>query len=133
MNTFLEFFAHQKKLALAFTVSIIVIGFVVLQDIQRDLFPSVSRDGLTITTSYPNSSPEDVEIHITNVIEEQIQDISGVEQITSTSRAGFSNISIDFDSDTGDIQSIKDEITDCLLYTSPSPRDQRGSRMPSSA
>ena len=25
------------------------------------------------------------------------------------------------------------EVTDCLLYTSPSPRDQRGSRMPSSA
>ena len=24
-------------------------------------------------------------------------------------------------------------IWDCLLYTSPSPRDQRGSRMPSSA
>ena len=24
-------------------------------------------------------------------------------------------------------------IEDCLLYTSPSPRDQRGSRMPSSA
>ena len=24
-------------------------------------------------------------------------------------------------------------ITTCLLYTSPSPRDQRGSRMPSSA
>ena len=25
------------------------------------------------------------------------------------------------------------QITTCLLYTSPSPRDQRGSRMPSSA
>ena len=25
------------------------------------------------------------------------------------------------------------EVVDCLLYTSPSPRDQRGSRMPSSA
>ena len=25
------------------------------------------------------------------------------------------------------------EVLDCLLYTSPSPRDQRGSRMPSSA
>ena len=25
------------------------------------------------------------------------------------------------------------EMDDCLLYTSPSPRDQRGSRMPSSA
>ena len=28
---------------------------------------------------------------------------------------------------------IKSTITVCLLYTSPSPRDQRGSRMPSSA
>ena len=27
----------------------------------------------------------------------------------------------------------KDEVYNCLLYTSPSPRDQRGSRMPSSA
>ena len=27
----------------------------------------------------------------------------------------------------------KDENKSCLLYTSPSPRDQRGSRMPSSA
>ena len=26
-----------------------------------------------------------------------------------------------------------DEVASCLLYTSPSPRDQRGSRMPSSA
>ena len=25
------------------------------------------------------------------------------------------------------------QVDDCLLYTSPSPRDQRGSRMPSSA
>ena len=28
---------------------------------------------------------------------------------------------------------VLNEITNCLLYTSPSPRDQRGSRMPSSA
>ena len=28
---------------------------------------------------------------------------------------------------------VPDDVKDCLLYTSPSPRDQRGSRMPSSA
>ena len=28
---------------------------------------------------------------------------------------------------------VQDSTTSCLLYTSPSPRDQRGSRMPSSA
>ena len=32
-----------------------------------------------------------------------------------------------------DIQKMTTEYQSCLLYTSPSPRDQRGSRMPSSA
>ena len=32
-----------------------------------------------------------------------------------------------------DFSIVKDKDIDCLLYTSPSPRDQRGSRMPSSA
>ena len=41
----------------------------------------------------------------------------------------LSNDSIDFD-EKGDFY-VRD--ADCLLYTSPSPRDQRGSRMPSSA
>ena len=36
-----------------------------------------------------------------------------------------------------EVESLRREVAsrdrDCLLYTSPSPRDQRGSRMPSSA
>ena len=35
------------------------------------------------------------------------------------------------DGPVGDL--MKQKLQDCLLYTSPSPRDQRGSRMPSSA
>ena len=33
----------------------------------------------------------------------------------------------------GEIQGTNVVVMHCLLYTSPSPRDQRGSRMPSSA
>ena len=32
-----------------------------------------------------------------------------------------------------DLKLLVTRLNDCLLYTSPSPRDQRGSRMPSSA
>ena len=39
-----------------------------------------------------------------------------------------------FSSDDADVVTdVTEEVADCLLYTSPSPRDQRGSRMPSSA
>ena len=34
---------------------------------------------------------------------------------------------------TAEKQAVWDDLVACLLYTSPSPRDQRGSRMPSSA
>ena len=37
------------------------------------------------------------------------------------------------DGDTVEVGSVVGAIDSCLLYTSPSPRDQRGSRMPSSA
>ena len=37
------------------------------------------------------------------------------------------------DDDDDDDGEDSEEDNDCLLYTSPSPRDQRGSRMPSSA
>ena len=33
----------------------------------------------------------------------------------------------------GYLTDIQEELMDCLLYTSPSPRDKRQSRMPSSA
>ena len=47
-------------------------------------------------------------------------------RVVEVQPAGFVSVS---DLDGGDL----DEISNCLLYTSPSPRDQRGSRMPSSA
>ena len=40
---------------------------------------------------------------------------------------------VDFSSTTNAATDTFDIIGICLLYTSPSPRDQRGSRMPSSA
>ena len=51
-------------------------------------------------------------------------------------------ITIDRDNDKNPVVALREiadetispeDLKDCLLYTSPSPRDQRGSRMPSSA
>ena len=114
MDTFLKFFAHQKKLALIFTLSIIVLGVIALQDIQRDQFPSAEFSSLTISTSYPNASPQDVEKNITNVIEAAIKSISGIEKITSTSREGVSSISVNISPDVIDISAVKAEITETV-------------------
>ena len=49
-----------------------------------------------------------------------------------TANGGSENIGKWF-SEQVDLKSLFSELWGCLLYTSPSPRDQRGSRMPSSA
>ena len=56
-----------------------------------------------------------------------------VGEIKAVVGAAFFGIdSGEFNGETKGVESVGNGV-DCLLYTSPSPRDQRGSRMPSSA
>ena len=53
--------------------------------------------------------------------------------LSGVSATGWSQVTVDDRSDWSAGQSGAVDSRSCLLYTSPSPRDQRGSRMPSSA
>ena len=61
------------------------------------------------------------------------------EVVTETHAKNYSDVELSHMlADAGGMQLVRwpkqfDVIVTCLLYTSPSPRDQRGSRMPSSA
>ena len=114
MNAFLLFFAKQKKLALLFTLSVVILGFMTLQKIQRDTYPVIEFDRLSINTSYPSASPRDVEKNITNVIEDQIKGIYGIKELTSTSSEGSSRINIEIEENVDDIQSVKDSISEAV-------------------
>ena len=72
MDSILDFFVKQKKLALVFTVSVIAVGLLALSSIQRDQFPAVDFEVMSISTAYPGASPEDVEQNVTNLIEDEL-------------------------------------------------------------
>ena len=55
------------------------------------------------------------------------------EGFSDTSRNGESLPVIQSAEESSQPSNTSEEENSCLLYTSPSPRDQRGSRMPSSA
>ena len=84
-----------------------------------------SSQSLTFTTSNNNNSLFSSQPAI---------NASGVLTFTSAANAtGSATVSIVLTDDGGTANSGDDTYSTCLLYTSPSPRDQRGSRMPSSA
>ena len=123
MNSFLNFLVRQKKLALLFTLSIIVLGFMTLQKIQRDTYPVIEFDRLSINTSYPSASPRGVEKNITNVIENKIKGIYGIKELTSTSSEGSSRINIEIEEGVDDIQEVKNSISEAVNEIEDLPED----------
>jgi multidrug efflux pump len=61
--------------------------------------PDVDPPIVSVSTSYAGASAEVIESRITEPIEQQIAGIQGVERISSTSRDGRSNVSIEFSLD----------------------------------
>ncbi|MEO1945665.1 MAG: efflux RND transporter permease subunit [Candidatus Thioglobus sp.] len=114
MNSFLLFFINQKRFALVFTVLIISIGLMSLTTIQKDQLPAVDLEVMSIVTSYPGASPEDVEQNVTNPIEDEISNISGIDKFSSVSREGRSNIVVTLSQDIDDTEALKQEIKDAV-------------------
>ncbi len=64
-------------------------------NIKQEVFPEFSLDIVNITIAYPGASPEEVENGLLLAIEETIQDLEGIDEITATASEGFGFISIE--------------------------------------
>ncbi|MBN2372812.1 efflux RND transporter permease subunit [bacterium] len=78
------------------TLIIILLGAVALSRIPIDLMPDITYPTLSISTSYENASPEEIEELITRPIEEAMSAVPGVEEVTSSSSEGSSNVRVTF-------------------------------------
>lgn len=75
---------------------VIVLGAVSLSRLKIDLFPSVELPTVTINTGYPGASPEVMESLVTQIIEEIVSTVPGVEEVTSESSEGRSRVRVRF-------------------------------------
>lgn len=98
---------------------LIVLGAVSLSRIQIDLLPNIELPTASVRTEYEGASPEVIERLITQIIEEIVATVPGVEEITSTSEEGRSNVEVtfvwgtDLDSAAIDLRAtIEDEISE---------------------
>jgi multidrug efflux pump subunit AcrB len=121
MRELIRFFAARHTLANVFTASMILLGLTALSTIQRDNFPSVDFQEMTVTTRYPGASPEDVELNVTNEIEEELKEVDGLKWVHSFSMENVSIIHIRIDPDAADKQKVKTEVRDAVSRASNLP------------
>ena len=95
---------------------VVIFGFVSLYKLPVDLMPDMTFPMISVSATYENASPTEVETLITRPIEQAIAAVSGVEEIESTSSEGRSTVRISFawgtdlDSATNDVRDRIDRI-----------------------
>jgi HAE1 family hydrophobic/amphiphilic exporter-1 len=77
-------------------VTVIIFGAVSFTRLPVNLLPEISYPTLTIETKYAGAAPAEVESLITRPVEESVGIISGVQRLTSRSRSGLSQVTLEF-------------------------------------
>jgi HAE1 family hydrophobic/amphiphilic exporter-1 len=81
-------------------LSLAVFGFVSFVELDQDLLPEISYPTLTVRTNWPGSAPEDVEQRISMRVQEALNSLPGLVRSSSTSRAGVSDVLLEYTWDT---------------------------------
>ena len=84
-------------------------GLVVFSSIKQEVFPEFTADEVRVSVSYPGASPEEVEEGIILPIEEAVQSIDNVKEITSTANENVGTVTLEAISGT-DIQQLVDDV-----------------------
>ncbi|WP_199608677.1 efflux RND transporter permease subunit [Flocculibacter collagenilyticus] len=80
-----------------FTAAIILFGLVSLSRLSVNLLPELSYPTLTIRTDYEGAAPRELEQLVSKPIEETIGVVKGVRQVQSISKAGRSDVVLEFE------------------------------------
>lgn len=92
-----EFSVKRPVATMMFYLIVILLGAVAFTRLPIDLLPEITFPSVTVSTSYQNVGPQEMEDLITRPIEETLAAIAGVEEISSSSSEGRSSVRVSFD------------------------------------
>ena len=102
MRKVIRYFIGQKLAVNMLTVLILGTGTFYAFKLQREVFPNVDFDVVNVSTVWVGASAIDVERIITNEIEDNIKEVSGLEEYRSESLEGLSIVTATIDPDEKD-------------------------------
>ncbi len=88
----------------------VVFGWFSYQRLPVTLMPELSYPTITVRTEYPGAAPEEVENDVSRPIEEALGVVSGLRRISSVSRAGVSDVVLEFSWDSDVSEATQDTL-----------------------
>jgi HAE1 family hydrophobic/amphiphilic exporter-1 len=87
---------NRPVFALMINLFLVVLGWFSFKDIGIDQFPNVELPIITVTTTLRGASPEEMETSVTKPLEEIINTIQGIDELSSVTTEGVSQIMVTF-------------------------------------
>ncbi|MCX5708643.1 MAG: efflux RND transporter permease subunit [Candidatus Omnitrophica bacterium] len=91
-----EFGVRKPVTNLMIFLALIIVSLYAMTRLGVDMMPTIESPAISVITSYPGASPEDVEIKVTEPLENQLAITPGLDKITSTSSEGMSAVTLLF-------------------------------------
>lgn len=86
----------RPVMASVISLLLIVFGVVAFNKLPLREYPDIDSPVVSVETTYPGASARIVETRITELIEDRVAGVEGIKNISSTSKDGESDISIEF-------------------------------------
>lgn len=107
-HNFYSFTTTRPVAIFMIIVAVCVFGVVSFDQLALNLMPDISYPSLTVRTEYPGTAPEEIETTISRPLEQQLGVVGKLVSISSISKAGFSDIILEFTWDTDMNEAIQD-------------------------
>ncbi|HEY7384210.1 MAG TPA: efflux RND transporter permease subunit [Beijerinckiaceae bacterium] len=91
-----ELFVRRPVLSTVLSLLVVLVGLVSYTRLTVREYPNIDEPIVSVRTTYPGASAEIIETQVTQILENSIAGIEGIETITSQSRQERSNISVRF-------------------------------------
>ena len=95
----IKYIVAKRKITLLFFIMVVLVGFLSFFQLPKQESPDIIVNLATVTTIYPGASPEKVEQTVTKKLEEKINELQGLNYVSSTSSLGVSFIIVEAKSD----------------------------------
>ncbi|MCP4204411.1 MAG: efflux RND transporter permease subunit [bacterium] len=119
-GSLLSSFTTRRPVAITMVfVAAVVFGYFSYGRLPVTLMPELSYPTLTVRTEYPGAAPEEVENDVSRPVEEALGVVGGLRRVSSISRAGVSDVVLEFSWDTPMSEAIQDSLEKLDLILLP--------------
>jgi multidrug efflux pump subunit AcrB len=95
MRSIIIFFIKYPISGNTLMALILIFGLSALYNLKSNFFPEETEKLVTIQIIYPGASPQEIEEGVVNKIEENLQGITGLDRVTSTSKENNGTVSVE--------------------------------------